>query len=349
MAGTWESQNKVIPGAYINLLTNTPLSITAGDRGTVVIAQELSVGTDDEIYEITATDAAYPNNATAADKKLAGLALLGAKKVLLYKLPASHADEHLEAMLAALKTVDFDVLVYPYAKSSTGASTAQQTIATWIKSMQDDEGKNVTAVLPNYAADSEYIINSVQGVTLSDSSSLTAYETAAWIGGIAAGASITKSNTAQKFVGAIDVTPRMTRSEQETAIKAGKFLLDVDRSQNVTVVADINSLTTTTQTKGDILKQNRSVRTACGIRSDIQSVWDANIKGKYNNNADGRSIFKGMLVEYFTDLERRGAIQNFDSDNVTVEAGTAINAVLVNCGVQLVGSMELAYINVNLS
>ena len=60
-------------------------------------------------------------------------------------------------------------------------------------------------------------------------------------------------------------------------------------------------------------------------------------------------IFKGMLVEYFTDLERRGAIQNFDSDNVTVEAGAAINAILVNCGIQLVGSMELAYINVNLT
>ena len=27
MAGIWESQNKVIPGAYINILTNTPLSI----------------------------------------------------------------------------------------------------------------------------------------------------------------------------------------------------------------------------------------------------------------------------------------------------------------------------------
>lgn len=349
MAGTWDSQNKVIPGAYVNLLTNTPLSITAGERGTVVLAQELSVGTDHEIYEITASDAAYPKNATAADKKLAGLALLGARTVLLYKLPSAHTDEHVETMLETLKTVDFDVLVYPYAKSGTAASTAQQTIASWIKSMQDDEGKNVTAVLPNYAADTEYIIDNPQGTVLSDGSSLTAYETAAWIGGITAGASITKSNTAQKFVGAIDVVPRMTRSEQEAAIKAGKFLLDVDRSQNVTVVADINSLTTTTQTKGDIMKQNRSVRTACGIRSDIQSVWDANIKGKYDNNADGRSIFKGMLVEYFTDLERRGAIQNFDSGNITVEAGTAINAVLVNCAVQLVGSMELAYINVNLS
>ena len=60
MAGTWESQNKVIPGAYINLQTNTPLSITAGDRGTVVIAQELSVGTDNAIYEITASAANYP-------------------------------------------------------------------------------------------------------------------------------------------------------------------------------------------------------------------------------------------------------------------------------------------------
>lgn len=349
MAGTWENQNKVIPGAYINIRTNTPLSITAGDRGTVVIAQEFSKGTDASLYEITASEMNYPEGATVADKKLAELALLGAKTVLLYKLPATHKDEAITAMLKTLKTVDFDVLVYPYAKSSISSSTAQQTIATWVKSMQDDEGKNVTAVLPNYEADSEYTINSVQGVTLSDGSTLTVYEAAAWVGGITAGASVTKSNTAQKFIGAIDVTPRMTRSEQEAAIKAGKFLLDVDRSQNVTVVADVNSLTTTTQNKGDIMKQNRSVRTACGIRSDIQAVWDASIKGKYDNNAAGRMIFKGMLVEYFTDLERRGAIQNFDSDNVTVEAGTAINAVLVNCGIQLVGSMEIAYINVNLT
>ena len=69
MAGTWESQNKVIPAAYINLVTNTPLSITAGDRGTVVLAQELSVGEVGTIYRITATEANYPENATAEDKK----------------------------------------------------------------------------------------------------------------------------------------------------------------------------------------------------------------------------------------------------------------------------------------
>lgn len=349
MAGIWESQNKVIPAAYINLVTNTPLSITAGDRGTVALAQELSVGDDGAIYRITATEANYPENATAADKKLANLALLGAKTVLLYKLPPNHTDDHVEAMLAKLKTEDANVIVYPYLKSTTSASTAQQTIANWVKAMQEEEGKNITAVLTNYVADSQYVINNVQGVTLSDGSTLTAAETGAWIGGVTAGAKITESNTARKFVGAIDVTPRMTKTEMETAIKAGKLILTVDKSQNVTVVADVNSLTSTTQTLGDIMKQNRSVRTACGIREDIGTVWDSNIKGKYDNNEEGRSIFKSALVEYFADLERRGAIQNFSADDITVEAGTAINAVVVTVAVQLVGSMEIAYITVNLT
>lgn len=349
MAGIWESQNKVIPAAYINLVTNTPLSITAGDRGTVALAQELSVGDDGAIYRITATEANYPENAAAADKKLANLALLGAKTVLLYKLPSNHTDDHVETMLAKLKTEDANVIVYPYLKSTTSASTAQQTIANWVKAMQEEEGKNITAVLTNYVADSQYVINNVQGVTLSDGSTLTAAETGAWIGGVTAGAKITESNTARKFVGAIDVTPRMTKTEMETAIKAGKLILTVDKSQNVTVVADVNSLTSTTQTLGDIMKQNRSVRTACGIREDIGTVWDSNIKGKYNNNEEGRSIFKSALVEYFADLERRGAIQNFSADDITVEAGTAINAVVVTVAVQLVGSMEIAYITVNLT
>lgn len=349
MAGVWESQNKVIPAAYINVVTNTPLSITPGDRGTVVIPQELSVGAKKAIYTITATEAAYPDGASAADKKLANLALLGAKTVLLYNLPASHTDDDLTEMLAALKTVDFDVLCYPYEKSNTEKSVAKQNIAVWIKAMQDDEGANVTAVLANTAADTEYVVNPVQGVRMADGTVLTADETAVWVAGITAGAAITESNTAKKFTGAVDVVPRMTKTEMETAIKAGKLLLTVDRAQNVSVVADINSLVTTTQDKGAVMQQNRTVRTAYGIREDINNVWESGIKGRYNNNDEGRSIFKGALVEYFNDLQTRGAIQNFDSDQVTVSAGDAVNAVLVTCNVQVVGSMEFAYVTVSLS
>ena len=42
MGGTWTSQNKILPGAYINFLTNAPLSITVGDRGIVALLQGLA-------------------------------------------------------------------------------------------------------------------------------------------------------------------------------------------------------------------------------------------------------------------------------------------------------------------
>lgn len=349
MAGTWEKQNKVIPDAYINVVTDVPLSITPGERGTVLIPQELSTGTAGNIITVTATEANWPEGATAADKKLTNLALQGAQTVKIYVLPATHDDEDISEMLEKLKTEDFDVLCYPYEKSSTASSAAKQTIAEWIKAMQDEEGLNVTAVLANHEGDSEYLINNTQKITLSDGSELTADEVTAWIAGVTAGADITKSNTARIFEGAIDVSPRLTKTATETAIKAGEFVFATDRAQNVSVIADINSLTTTSETKGEIMKQNRSVRTAYGIREDISNVWNSNIKGKYNNNADGRSIFKALLVDYFTELERREAIQNFDADQVSVEAGDAINAVVVNCEVQLVGSMEIAYVTVYLS
>ena len=71
MAGTWESQNKVLPGAYMNIRTNEPLSITPGERGTVVLLQEMTVGEDGGTYEITGAEAAWPDNAASADKLLA--------------------------------------------------------------------------------------------------------------------------------------------------------------------------------------------------------------------------------------------------------------------------------------
>ena len=108
MAGTWETQNKTLPGAYVNIQTNEPLSITPGDRGTVVILQEMSVGTDKEIYTITATEAAWPENVKAEDKLLAAEALKKAKTVLVYKLPNSHDTDDITEALKTLKTVTFN-------------------------------------------------------------------------------------------------------------------------------------------------------------------------------------------------------------------------------------------------
>lgn len=350
MGGTWESQNKVLPGAYINIKTNAPLSITPGDRGTVVILQEMSVGEDGELYVITATDQAYPEKATAEDKKLATEALKKAKTVIIYKLPDGHDTEAINAALAKLKTVQFNTLCYPFDGSTPATATANKTaIATWIKAMRNDEGVKCQAVLANHVADDEGVINVSQGVILTGDVTLTPAETTAWVAGATAGASITTSNTGMKYVGAIDVSPRMTKSEMETAVKAGKFIFKVDTAQNVTAVYDINSLTTITVEKGKMFTKNRVVRTLDNIANDITTIFESNYVGKVNNNADGRSLLKAALVDYFVTLQSMSAIQNFEPDDVAVDAGTDTDAVVVNAYIQPVDSIEKMYVTVNLS
>ncbi len=347
MAGTWESQNMVLPGAYLNIRTNEPLSIAPGDRGTVVILQEMSTGEDNAVYTITATEAAWPEGVTVADKKLAPEALKNAKTVLVYKLPENHEADDVETALAALKTVKFNTMCYPY--DGDQHSTAKTAIVTWIKAMRDDEGVKCQAVLANQTADSEGIINVVQGVVLGDGATLEAEKVAAWVAGATAGASITTSNTGAIYSGAVDVVPRMTKSEMETAVKAGKFIFKVDSAQNVMVVYDINSLTSTTVDKGKMFSKNRVIRTIDNIANDITSIFESNYVGKVNNNAEGRSLLKASLVDYFATLQNMGAIQNFETDDVMITAGADSDAVVIEVAGQLVDSVEKIYITVNLS
>ncbi len=348
MGGTWTSQNKILPGAYINFLTNAPLSITVGDRGIVALLQEVSKGTKGEMYRITALDQSeWPEGVTAADKLLANEALKGAQTVIVYNLGQNHIADGVKDALKTLKTVEFNVLCYPY--DGAGSATIKSAIQTWVEAMRDDEGVKIQAVLANHDADSEAIINVTQGVKLADETTLTAAQTTAWVAGIAAGAFINQSNTGRKYVGAVDVVPRMTKSEMETAIENGEFIFKVDTAQNVTAVYDINSLTTTTVKKGKAFKKNRVIRTIDGINNDITTIFESNYVGKVNNNDDGRSLLRATLIEYFNELQRLNAIQNFQPEDVTVSPGTDIDAVVIDCYIQPVDSVEKIYITVNLS
>ncbi len=348
MGGTWTSQNKIIPGAYINFKTNTALSITTGDRGIAVLLQEMSVGTAGEMYTITATDKSeYPSGVTAGDKLLVNEALKGASTVIVYNLGTTHDAGAITTALAALQTIVFNTLAYPYDATTYAAN--QLAIATWIQAMREDEGVKVQAVLNDYDGDYEGIINVTQGIKLSDGTTLTAQQVTAWVAGMTAGANVNKSNTGQKYVGAIDVVPRMTKTEMETAINAGEFIFKVDSAQNVTAVYDINSLTTTTVEKGDAFKKNRVIRALDGINNDIVEIFESNYVGKVNNNADGRSLLRATLIEYFNELQRLAAIKNFTAEDVTVTAGTASDAVVIDCYVQPVDAVEKIYLTVNLS
>lgn len=345
MGGTWTDQNKILPGAYINFLTNAPLAITPGERGIVVLLQEMSVGDQDDMYSIKVTDASeWPANASAADKFLAGEALKGAQTVIVYNLGATpHEAEDITAALAALKTVTFNVLCYPYDTAAIHAA-----IKAWIEDMRDDEGVKIQAVLPDYEADSEAIINVTQAVKLADGTTLTNAQAAAWVAGVTAGANVNQSNTGRKYAGAIDVVPRMTKTEMEAAVTAGEFIFKVDTAQNVTAVYDINSLTTITAEKSKKFTKNRFIRTNDAIATDLNQIFESNFKGVVNNDVDGRSLQRATYIDYFNALQRIGAIQNFTPEDVTVEPGTDADATVVNCYIQQIDSTEKMYMNINL-
>jgi hypothetical protein len=347
MSGTWTSQNKVLPGAYINFLTNAALSITPGDRGTVVLLQEMSVGVAGDIYTVTTSANDYPTGITTADKRLVNETLKGAKIVLVYNLGTGHTAGALDTALAALKTVNFNTLCYPY--DGTDYVANKSAIVTWIEALRSDDGVKAQVILANQTADDESVVNVTNGVVLSDGTTLTPAQTTAWVAGITAGAGINQSNTGKIYSGAVDVSPRMTKSEMEAAITAGKFIFKVDSAQNVTAVYDINSLTSTTVDKGEVFKKNRVIRTIDGINSDIVEIFESNYIGKINNSNDGRAILRSSLIDYFKELQRLSAIQNFTADDVKASTGTDRDAVVIDCYVQPVDSVEKIYITVNLA
>ena len=346
MGGTFESMNEELPGVYLNFQTNEPLSIQVSDRGTVFLMQEMSVGTKGEVYTVTAIKSDYPKGVTSADKKLVTEALKLAKTVKVYNLGnTKHASDDVDAALTKFRTEVFDTLCYPY--DAEDGTEIKNTIVSWIKSMNEEEGVGVNAVLANCKADSEYVINVANAVVLEDSE-LTIAETTAWVAGATAGASISTSNTNMKYVGAIDVKPRMTKTEMKKASSEGKFIFKVDTSQNVTVVYDINSLTSFTPKKSKKYRKNRIIRTTFNVKNDIRIIFESTYLGKNDNNEDGRSILRAALIEYFNTLQKLRAIKNFVADDVTVTEGPEGDAVVINVAIQPVDSIEKIYITVNM-
>lgn len=352
MAGTWTAQDKVEPGIYINYLAKVTSALAVGQRGTVIILQTVSAGTAGGKYVVTATDGSqWPEAATTADKFFATEALKNAKKVIVYNLGATVTSAVFTAAVAALDVIDFDVVCYPYAAETLdgAADSTHALLKAWLDVATGTEGRGIQLVAPDFVADSENVVNVAQAVVLSGGTALTNAQTCAWVAGITAGAGVNQSNTGAQYVGAIDVSPRMKRSDREAAITAGKFIFLVDNSQNVTADYDINSLTTLTDTKTKVFKKNRFIRLRAAIYNDINALFTAQVKGKYDNTPIDRSRFKTLLVEYFNELQNMSAIQNFTAADVEVLPGADSDAAVVNVGIAPVDSIEKVYMTVSIS
>ena len=254
------------------------------------------------------------------------------------------ADDH-AGFLNALKPYQFDVVIYDGTDAGVKASYAQFVLA-----QSNEEGMKCQAVMSDYAsADNECVISvQAQSLTLTDGTVLAPNEVCWWVGGCAAGAAVNESLTYAAHPDAADVSPRLSSTEQETAINAGNFAF-IAQFEKIQVLTDINTFHTFSVNKGKAFRKNRVVRTVFGLCNDIYRVFSLYHIGVTDNNEDGRNALKGEILELLSRYEGNRAVQNVVPEDVTVMKGVDSDAVVVELYVQPVDSIEKIYINLTIA
>ena len=144
------------------------------------------------------------------------------------------------------------------------------------------------------------------------------------------------------------MAPRLANGQAVQSIQSGEIGLLVDDG-TVKIEQDINSLVTYTEKVGKVFHKNRIIRLCSTIANDLKQQFSDNYIGQVNNNEEGRNMFKAAIVSYLLDLQAEQAIQNFDSEDITVEPGEDIDAILVTLSIYVVDAVEKIYVQVTVS
>lgn len=252
------------------------------------------------------------------------------------------SNEDYTDYLTAIEPYEFNTMALP----STDA-TLKSVFVSFIKRLRDQEGKKVQLVVENYpVADFEGVISVKNGVVLADTTVIPAEKAVAWVAGATAGANVNESLTYTAYDDAVDVDTRYTNSEIENALKAGEFVFVANKDTAI-VEQDINTYTSFTPEKGKEFRKNRVIRVLDSIANDARRIFESYYIGKVDNNADGRNLYKGELINYLNTLQEIGSIQNFDAQtDISVLPGAETDAVLTELYIQPVDSIEKIYMMV---
>ena len=256
---------------------------------------------------------------------------------------AAASNTYLPVLFEKLRLTKWNTLAY---NSTTAADIT--AVINYIRTLREDEGKYVQAVVANAAdADYEGIINNVNGVVTNDGVTVTAADFTAWVAGATAGADINISNTGKVVEGVESIVGLLSNDDIIAGLNQGKFILSLAQNGNIKVEKDINSLHSFTTSKNYVFSKNRVIRELDEIGSAIEDIWETTYLGKVSNNDNGRMLFKSSIINYLSDLANRGVLQDFDSSNVEVIAGNDIDSVIANIAVKPVDSMEFLYMTIN--
>lgn len=236
-----------------------------------------------------------------------------------------------------------------YSFNTMGVVATEDSIKSlyvnFVKRLRDEIGAKFQLVVYNKAADFEGVINVKNKVTD------TGYSEASivyWVTGVEAGCEVNKSCLNKKYNGEFTVDCDYTQAQLETAIKAGEFTLH-NVGAEVRVLEDINSLVTTTEEKGNVFKDNQTIRVIDQIANDIATLFNTKYLGVVPNDASGRISLWADIVKHHEQLQEIRAIENFSDSDVTIAQGDSKKVVIVSDLITVVNAMGQLYMTVKVA
>ena len=236
-----------------------------------------------------------------------------------------------------------------YSFNALGVISAEDNIKTlyenFCKRLRDEVGAKFKAVIYQKPADFEGVINVKNKITDEDwDESCLVY----WVTGIEAGCAVNKSNLNKVYDGEFTVDVDYTQTQLTKAIQAGEFVLHKVGS-DIRVLEDINSLVTTSDTKGEVFKDNQTIRVIDQIANDIAVLFNTKYLGVVPNDAAGRISLWTDIVKHHEQMQDIRAIESFSDEDVTVSQGNTKKAVVVNDAVTVVNAMAKLYMTVTVT
>lgn len=337
------------PGSYINFVsTNKAGIVNLGARGVVAMCVALPTATDTPVVECTASEFYTAKNPLGTRYDDPAMWMFSevfkhATKVVVYNLKNEGAS--LTAGLTALESYDFNVIV------SDSSETADATaIIAKVKSWRDELGKKVQAVLhtksnveaPNHIG---VIMVASEPVLEAEDSVHPATSLVYWVAGAMAGCAVNKSCTNMLYDGEFTVNVAFTQSELQGYLDAGKIVFHLVYGE-VRMLEDINSLVSPEADQNEDFKANQTIRVIDQIANDIVYLFNTKYLGRIHNNASGRMSLWSDIVSLHKNLETMGAIENFASENIVVQAGDTARSVVVQDNITITGTMSQLFMTV---
>lgn len=213
------------------------------------------------------------------------------------------AEDGYTAALDRLKNKRWNYLAIP------DLTEDGQEIADWIIAQREAK-KTFKAVLPNYAADNEAIINFATEDIKVGTKTYTAAQYCVRIAGLVAGMPLNASCT-------YSVLPEVESISESTNpngdIDSGKLIL-INDGASIKIGRGVNSLTTINGSKTDDMKKIKIVEGMDLMRDDIRTSFEDNYIG-VANSYDNKLLFINAVNVYLSGLVRDGVL--YDAYNNT--------------------------------